>query len=59
MFETTQDFLKDLWGFLKDRQKFFLLPLIVTLLLLAFNMTLPWVVLLIIFGQLKLWLLST
>ena len=26
------DFLKDLWGFLKDRKKFWLLPLIVVLL---------------------------
>ncbi len=42
MFETTQDFLKDLWGFLKERQKFFLLPLIGTLLLLG---------LLIVFAQ--------
>lgn len=27
------DFLKDLWGFLKVRKKFWLLPLILTLLL--------------------------
>ena len=26
------DFLKDLWGFLKDRKKFWLLPLITVLL---------------------------
>jgi hypothetical protein len=26
------DFLKDLWGFLKDRKKFWLLPLIMILL---------------------------
>jgi hypothetical protein len=26
------DFLKDLWGFLKDRKKFWLLPLILILL---------------------------
>jgi hypothetical protein len=29
------DFLKDLWGFLKTRKKFWLLPLIVFLLLLG------------------------
>jgi hypothetical protein len=27
------DFFKDLWGFLKTRKKFWLLPIIVTLLL--------------------------
>jgi len=27
------DFLKDLWGFLKVRKKFWLLPIIITLLL--------------------------
>jgi hypothetical protein len=27
------DFLKDFWGFLKTRKKFWLLPIIVTLLL--------------------------
>lgn len=27
------DFLKDLWGFLKERKKFWLLPIILTLLL--------------------------
>jgi len=27
------DFLKDLWGFMKERKKFWLLPLILTLLL--------------------------
>ena len=27
------DFLKDLWGFLKERKKFWLLPLIIILLL--------------------------
>jgi hypothetical protein len=27
------DFLKDLWGFLKERKKFWLLPIIITLLL--------------------------
>lgn len=26
------DFLKDLWGFLKERKKFWLLPIIITLL---------------------------
>jgi hypothetical protein len=29
------DFLKDLWGFLKVRKKFWLLPLIVIMLLLG------------------------
>lgn len=27
------DFLKDLWGFLKERKKFWLMPIILTLLL--------------------------
>jgi hypothetical protein len=27
------DFVKDLWGFLKDRKKFWLLPIILVLLL--------------------------
>jgi hypothetical protein len=27
------DFLKDLWGFLRERKKFWLLPIIITLLL--------------------------
>lgn len=27
------DFIKDLWGFLKERKKFWLLPIILTLLL--------------------------
>lgn len=27
------DFIKDLWGFLKQRKKFWLLPLIITLIL--------------------------
>ncbi|MBD2446902.1 hypothetical protein H6G76_06940 [Nostoc sp. FACHB-152] len=35
MFDTTQDLIKDLWGLLKERRKFFLFPLIVTLLLLG------------------------
>ncbi len=29
------DFLKDLWGFLKTRKKYWLLPLIIVLLLLG------------------------
>jgi hypothetical protein len=29
------DLIKDLWGLLKERRKFFLFPLIVTLLLLG------------------------
>jgi len=27
------DFLKDLWGFLKERKKFWMLPIIITMLL--------------------------
>ena len=29
------DFLKDLWGFLKTRKKYWLIPIIVTLLLIG------------------------
>ena len=29
------DFLKDLWGFMRDRKKFWLAPLIVVLLLMG------------------------
>ena len=29
------DFLKDFWGFLKERKKFWLLPLIIVLLLIG------------------------
>ena len=29
------EFLRDLWGFLKERKKFWLLPLIIVLLLLG------------------------
>ena len=29
------DFLRDLWGFLKERKKYWLLPIILTLLLLG------------------------
>ena len=29
------DFLKDLWGFLKNRKKFWLLPIIVVMLMLG------------------------
>jgi competence protein ComGC len=29
------EFLKDLWGFLKERKKFWLLPIIIILLLLG------------------------
>ncbi|MGC9525588.1 MAG: DUF5989 family protein [Limnospira sp.] len=35
MFEATVDFIKDLWGFLRERKKYWLLPLIVTLVLLG------------------------
>jgi len=31
--ELNMDFLKDLWGFLKVRKKFWLLPLIIVLLI--------------------------
>jgi hypothetical protein len=31
--ETDMDFLKDLWGFMKERKKFWLLPIILSLLL--------------------------
>lgn len=30
-----QDLIKDLWSFVNERQKFFLIPLIVTLLLVG------------------------
>ena len=29
------DFLKDLWGFMKERKKFWLLPIIIIMLLLG------------------------
>jgi len=35
VFEATVDFLKDLWGFLRERKKYWLLPLIITLVLLG------------------------
>ena len=35
MLETTLDFLKDLWGFLNERKKYWLAPLIITLVLLG------------------------
>lgn len=35
MLETTFDFLKDLWGFLNERKKFWLAPLIISLVLLG------------------------
>ncbi|EAW39086.1 MAG: DUF5989 family protein [Limnoraphis robusta] len=35
MFEATLDFLKDLWAFMKERKKYWLLPLIITLVLLG------------------------
>ena len=35
MFETAIDFVKDLWGFLKERKKFWLAPLIITLVILG------------------------
>ncbi|MBE9056842.1 MULTISPECIES: DUF5989 family protein [Sphaerospermopsis] len=35
MFETTKDFVKDLWGFVQQRQNYLLVPVIVTLLLVS------------------------
>jgi hypothetical protein len=35
MLEGLFDFLKDLWGFLKERKKFWLIPLILTLVFLG------------------------
>lgn len=35
MFEATRDLIKDLWSFIKERQKYLLIPLIVTLLLVG------------------------
>jgi hypothetical protein len=35
MFEATLDFLKDLWDFMQERKKYWLLPLIITLVLLG------------------------
>lgn len=35
MLEATMDFLKDLWAFLKERKKYWLLPLIVSLVLVG------------------------
>lgn len=35
MLESTLDFLKDLWGFLNERKKYWLAPLIITLVLLG------------------------
>ena len=35
MLEITIEFLKDLWGFLKVRKKYWLAPLIITLVLLG------------------------
>jgi hypothetical protein len=32
---TDMEFLKDMWGFLKERKKFWLLPVIIILLLLG------------------------
>ncbi|MEM6434561.1 MAG: DUF5989 family protein [Cyanobacteria bacterium P01_D01_bin.115] len=35
MFETAIDFLTDLWGFLRERKKYWLAPLIITLVLIG------------------------
>jgi hypothetical protein len=35
MFETAIDFVKDLWGFLRERRKYWMAPLIITLVLLG------------------------
>lgn len=35
MFDAVLDLLKDLWGFLNERKKYWLAPLIITLVLLG------------------------
>ncbi|MCT7973490.1 DUF5989 family protein [Laspinema olomoucense] len=35
MFEAIWDFIKDLWGFLRERKKYWMAPLIITLVLLG------------------------
>jgi len=35
VFEATLDFLKDIWAFMRERKKYWLLPLIITLVLLG------------------------
>ena len=35
MLEATLDFLKDLWAFMRERKKYWMLPLIVTLVFLG------------------------
>lgn len=35
MLEETIDFIRDLWGFLNERKKFWLAPLIISLVLLG------------------------
>ena len=35
MFEEPLDFLKDMWGFLRERKKYWMLPLLITLVLLG------------------------
>ena len=35
MFESALDLLKDLWAFMRERKKYWLLPLIITLVLLG------------------------
>ncbi|MCT7980475.1 DUF5989 family protein [Laspinema olomoucense] len=35
MFESIWDFIKDLWGFLRERKKYWMAPLIITLVLLG------------------------
>ena len=40
MFETTVDLFKDLWKFVNERKKYWLAPLIVTLMILGVLITL-------------------
>ena len=35
MFEATVDFLKDIWAFLRERKKYWLLPLIISLVMVG------------------------
>lgn len=35
MWETTVDLLKDLWAFLRERKKYWLLPLIISLVMVG------------------------
>ncbi|NJO45384.1 MAG: hypothetical protein HC835_06960 [Oscillatoriales cyanobacterium RM2_1_1] len=35
MFDSALDFFKDLWAFMRERKKYWLLPLVITLVLLG------------------------